>query len=97
MARSTTEVINVARVKGVVTKIFVDSDKVLKFGLKVPTTGNGHAFLTLTAFKKEFENNELDVIDEGFNIEFEGMLYTSSYDGKNGKVYNTEIIVKKVI
>lgn len=84
--------------KGTVTKVFMDTKKVLKCGLKVgvPNT-KANAYLTITMFKKDFDKKELDEIDEETEITLNGCLYTSSYDGKNAKVYTTEVIVNEII
>lgn len=77
---------NAVMVAGVVKRIVVESDKVLKFSLDTVTpTPNGnysHAFITCCTFNENVE------VTEGDFVIISGRLNTTSYNGK----YSTEVL-----
>lgn len=81
-------------IRGTIRKILLDTEKVKKYSIDVPSeTPNGkvsHAFLNITEFSTD------GAWEEGSNVHVEGHLSTGSYE-KNGKTfYTTDIIVDKI-
>lgn len=83
--------VNSVTLVGVVKRIIVNTDSVIKFSLDTVTeTPNGkfaHSFITCTTF-----NTEND-INEGDEVIISGYLQTNSYNGK----YSTEVIFDEVL
>lgn len=81
---------NEVKVVGQVKRILVDTDKVLKFSLDVPTkTKNdkyAHAFITVVSF--DFDGD----LKEGDIITVSGAISTSSYQGK----FSTEVVAEGI-
>lgn len=89
--RNYDDCINQVNLRGFVTRIMADTDKVLKFGVDVGTEtekGNiAHAYLTVVSFDYDGE------LEEGSEVVVAGSIATRKYDNK----YFTEIIAKKII
>lgn len=87
------ELTNTVVLRGVVRKILLESDKVVKYSIDVPSeTPNGniaHAFVNVTEFTSD------GAIKEGTAVAIEGYISTGSYTKKDGtKAYTTDIVVK---
>lgn len=88
------EFTNAVCVRGVIRKILVETEKVVKYSVDVPSTtpkGNiSHAFVNVTEFTTE------GALEEGSKVTVDGHIATNSYE-RNGKTtYTTEIIAVKI-
>lgn len=85
---------NAVVIRGTIRKILLDSEKVNKYSIDVPSeTPNGkvsHAFLNITEFSTE------GAWEVGTNVHIEGHLSTGSYQKDGKTLYTTDIIVDKI-
>ena len=85
---------NAVVIRGTIRKILLDSEKVKKYSIDVPSeTPNGkvsHAFLNITEFSTE------GAWEEGTNVHVEGHLSTGSYKKDGKTLYTTDIIIDKI-
>lgn len=86
---------NAVVLRGEVTRVLIDSEKVNKYCIKVPNkTEKGNvswAFLTLTEFVKDEAPYEV-----GTKLHIEAHLASNSYEKNGNKIYTTDIIADKV-
>lgn len=85
---------NAVVIRGYIKRVLLDSEKVKKYSVDVPSeTPNGkvsHAFLNVT----EFSTDGAWAVDDFVHIE--GHLSTGSYEKNGKKMYTTDIIVDKI-
>lgn len=69
---------------------------VAKYSLAVDRKGKdgGTDFINCVAFNKQGEFAE-KYLRKGMKIAITGRIQTGSYDGKNGKVYTTDVVVEE--
>lgn len=67
---------------------------VCKYTLAVDRTKDGTDFISCVCFGKSAEFAR-DYLRKGMKVAIEGRLQTGSYEGKNGKVYTTDVIVSR--
>lgn len=86
---------NCVVLRGEVKRILLDSDKVNKYSLAVPSkTAKGnvsYAFINLTEFCDNSEPYEV-----GSLLHIEGHIATGSYEKNGKKMYTTDIIADKI-
>ena len=80
-------------ITGEVSKVVRATDKIATFSIKC-VAGKGDKTYTCYPTIKWF--NPSDVVAEGDKVMIEGHIMTGSYDGKNGKVYTTDIVVDSI-
>lgn len=67
---------------------------IAKYSLAVDRFKEGTDFISCVAFGKNAEFAE-KYLKKGMKIALEGHIQTGSYDGKNGKVYTTDVVVDR--
>lgn len=67
---------------------------IAKYSLAVDRFKDGTDFISCVAFGKNAEFAE-KYLKKGMKIAVEGHIQTGSYDGKNGKVYTTDVVVDR--
>lgn len=86
---------NTVVLRGKIARVVVDSNKVKKYSVGVPSeTANGnvvYAYLTVTEFVEDSEAYTVGTI-----IHVEGKLTTGSYERNGSKTYTTEIIASRI-
>lgn len=66
-----------------------------KFTLAVNRVKEGTDFINCIAWNKQAEAIN-KYLKKGSQVAIEGRIQTGSYDGKNGKVYTTDVIVQNL-
>ena len=66
-----------------------------KFTLAVNRLKEGADFISCIAWNKQAETIN-KYLHKGNQVAIEGRIQTGSYDGKNGKVYTTDVIVQNL-
>ena len=69
--------------------------KVARFTLALNRTGEGTDFPSFIAWEQKAELLE-NYCHKGMKLAIEGHIQTGSYEGKNGKVYTTDIIADRI-
>ena len=69
--------------------------KVARFTLALNRTGEGADFPNFIAWEQKAELLE-NYCHKGMKLAVEGHLQTGSYEGKNGKVYTTDVICERI-
>ena len=69
--------------------------KVARFTLALNRTGEGADFPSFIAWEQKAELLE-NYCHKGMKLAVEGHLQTGSYEGKNGKVYTTDVIADRI-
>ena len=69
--------------------------KVARFNLALNRTGEGADFPNFIAWEQKAELLE-KYCHKGMKIAVEGHIQTGSYEGKNGKVYTTDVIADRI-
>lgn len=86
---------NTVVIRGKIVRVVVDSNKVKKYSVGVPsetTKGNVvYAYITVTEFVEDSEAYTVDTI-----IHVEGRLTTGSYERNGSKNYTTEIVASRI-
>lgn len=67
----------------------------LQFSLAVDRAKDGTDFISCVAYGKTADNMER-YLKKGSKVAVEGRIQTRNYEGKNGKVYVTEVICNTV-
>ena len=72
-----------------------DTNTIARFTLAVDRRGEGADFITCVAFGKtaDFAGKYMT---KGAKFAVSGAIHTGSYEGKNGKVYTTEVFVDRI-
>lgn len=66
------------------------------FTLNVPTdNGKGRSYITCKAFNEIAKDIER-IAKQGMYVEIKGHIQTGSYEGRNGKVYTTDVIADEI-
>lgn len=69
--------------------------KVARFTLALNRTGEGADFPSFIAWEQKAELLE-NYCHKGMKLAVEGHIQTGSYEGKNGKVYTTDIVADRI-
>lgn len=88
------EMVNKVTFNGKVKNVLASKEKVAIYNIEIPSgTKNGNiskAWVKVVDFDKEFE------FEEGDAVAVSGSLNTNSFDGKNGKVFETRVIAESI-